>query len=131
MFYFEPFFFYCAYTFSFIISVELMIYGLPYQTPLNIFVTIRLRKRVHVYLFFNLKKKLTSKVNMNTLKKVTCSLLQERELNEVIYALIWILFRFTLYIKFIFGLLSLNENTYNKKIIIRMVCCSLIYTLTN
>lgn len=85
MFYFESgFFFYCAYTFSFIISVELMIYGLPYQTPLNTFVTIRLRKRVHVYLFFNLKKKLTSKVNMNTLNKVTCSLLQERELNEVI-----------------------------------------------
>lgn len=55
---------------------------------------------------------------MNTLYKVTCSLLQERELNEVIYALIWILFRFTLYIKFIFGLLSLNENTYDKKIII-------------
>lgn len=68
---------------------------------------------------------------MNTLNKVTCSLLQERGLNEVIYALIWILFRFTLYIKFIFGLLSLNENTYDKKIIIRMVCCSLIYTLTN
>lgn len=65
---------------------------------------------------------------MNTLNKVTCSLLQERELDEVIYALIWILFRLTLYIKFIFGLLSLNEN---KKIIIRMVCCSLIYTLTN
>lgn len=121
------FFFFIVHT----LSVELMIYGLPYQTPLNTFVTIRLRKRVHVYLFFNEKKKLTSKVNMNTLNKVTCSLLQERELNEVIYALIWILFRFTLYIKFIFGLLSLNENTYDKKIIIRMVCCSLIYTLTN
>lgn len=53
MFYFESVFFFIVHT----LSVELMIYGLPYQTPLNTFVTIRLRKRLHVYLFFNLKKK--------------------------------------------------------------------------